>query len=311
MNTKYIFGLIAAIIVIGSLVFFLERNTKTATPQSDHAEKKIRVVASFYPLYFFSQKIGGDRAEVVNITPAGAEPHDFEPTAGDIAMMERAQLIILNGGGLEAWGDRVLENNNAHTTVVIAGEGLTTQQIVEDGETMTDPHVWLSPVLAQHMVERIEQGFINVDPDNAAYYKMNARTLLDTLSALDTAYRDGLRACASKDIVTSHAAFGYLAAAYGLNQVSIAGLSPDAEPSPKQLADIAQFATSHRVRYIFFESLVSPKLSQTIAREVGAQTLTLDPIEGLSDDDSAAGKDYVTLMRDNLAHLTIALQCMQ
>ena len=123
------------------------------------------------------------------------------------------------------------------------------------------------------------------------------------------AYRQGLSNCAEKNIITSHAAFGYLATTYGLNQVSISGLSPDAEPSPQQLADIVKFAKDSHVKYIFFESLVSPKLSQAIANEVGAQTLVLNPIEGLSDEELAQGKDYFSIMRNNLKNLQTALQC--
>jgi zinc transport system substrate-binding protein len=159
------------------------------------------------------------------------------------------------------------------------------------------------------MVNRIEQGFEQVDPDNARYYGSNRESLNLRLDDLDGEYRRGLAHCVSKDITTSHAAFGYLAATYGLHQVPIFGLSPDAEPSPRQLAGIATFAKQHHVTTIFFESLLSPKISQTIASEIGAKTMVLDPIEGLPARDLAAGKDYLTAMRQNLANLRTALQC--
>jgi zinc transport system substrate-binding protein len=159
------------------------------------------------------------------------------------------------------------------------------------------------------MVNRIAQGFEQVDPDHAAYYESNRRTLDSQLDDLDGEYHRGLAHCATKEVTTSHAAFGYLAAAYGLHQVPIFGLSPDAEPSPRQLASIARFAKTNHVTTIFFESLLSPKLSQTIASEVGAKTMVLDPIEGLTSDDLAAGKNYFTAMRQNLASLRAALQC--
>ena len=271
---------------------------------------KLQVVASFYPLYFFSREIGGDKADVTNIVPSGAEPHDYEPTAQDMAKMESCKLIILNGGGLEAWSDSVRKNIDAkNTTIVVAGEGLTTQQVTEGGQTETDPHVWLAPRLAQKMVERIAQAFEQADPANKDYYQSNADSLKTKLGDLDAEYRRGLSTCKSKNIITSHAAFGYLATAYGLNQVPIAGLSPDAEPSPRQLADIAKFARDNNVKYIFFESLASPKLSQTIATEVGAQTLVLNPIEGLSEEEMSQGKTYFSIMQDNLTNLRTALQC--
>jgi len=169
--------------------------------------------------------------------------------------------------------------------------------------------VWLSPPVAKQMVNRIAAGFEQIDPAHAAYYDSNRRTLDAQLDDLDGEYRRGLAHCATKEVTTSHAAFGYLATTYGLHQVPIFGLSPDAEPSPRQLASIASFAKKNHVTTIFFESLLSPKLSQTIASEVGARTMVLDPIEGLTSDDLAAGNNYFTAMRQNLASLRAALQC--
>ncbi|HUJ69300.1 MAG TPA: metal ABC transporter substrate-binding protein [Syntrophorhabdales bacterium] len=307
MRKSVIISLVVAIVVIG-LALVLMRTV--GHPSRSVKSGKLQAVASFYPLYFFSREIGGDKADVTNIVPAGAEPHDYEPTPQDMAKMESCKLIILNGGGLEVWGDNIRKNINAkNTSIVVAGEGLTTQQVTEDEKTETDPHVWLAPPLAEKMVERIAQAFEQADPANKNYYQSNANSLKIKLSDLDEEYRQGLSACKNKNIITSHAAFGYLATAYGLNQVPIAGLSPDAEPSPRQLADIAKFAKDNNVKYIFFESLVSPKLSQTIAAEVGAKTLVLDPIEGLSEEEMAQGKTYFSIMKDNLTNLRTALQC--
>ncbi len=307
MKRFLFFSVLVALLFAGGYALF-KKSEKNATL---HNDGKLQVVTSFYPLYFFAQQIGGDRADVTNIVPAGAEPHDYEPTSQDMATMERSQLIILNGGGLEAWADNLSRNTNTvKTTIVTAGEGLATAQVTEGNRTVTDPHVWLDPPLAEKMIERIAQGFERVDPVNAEYYKTNAGVLEAKLIALDTKYKLGLGMCAEKSIITSHAAFGYLATTYGLNQVPIAGLSPDAEPSPSQLADIVQFAKTNQVKYIFFESLASPKLSQTIATEVSAQTLVLNPLEGLSDEDLAKGEDYFSVMYDNLTHLQTALACI-
>lgn len=306
MNTKYI-AAIVGVLIIGALGYFLVGHKPVAAP-----EGKISVVASFYPMYFFASQIGGDKADVINVTPAGGEPHDYEPTAQDMTKIESANLVVLNGGGLEAWGDSVKQNiDSQKTTLVTAGEGLTTRRVVEDGEDIIDPHVWLSPVLAEQMVDKIEQGYVKADPAHADYYAKNATDLKAKLAQLDTDYKQGLASCQRKDIITSHAAFGYLGATYGLNQVPISGLSPETEPSAKDLAAVADFARKNGVKYIFFESLVSPKLSQTIATEIGAQTLVLDPIEGIAVDDLAAGQDYMSVMRSNLANLKIALQCTQ
>jgi zinc transport system substrate-binding protein len=292
---NYLFLILIIIICLLISTFYKQAN------KSSIKNNKLQVTTSFYPLYFFASQIGGNKAEVQNITPSGAEPHDYEPTAQDIARIEKSNLLILNGGKLEVWGDKIKDNiKGTQVVTVIAGNTIANQQ---------DPHVWLSPPLAKIEVKAILKGFIQVDPQNKSYYYENTNKLLSQLDEIDKEYKKGLINCNQKDIITSHAAFGYLSKAYGLNQVSIAGLSPDAEPSSKQLAEIAQFAKNHNVKYIFFESLVSPKLSETIANEVGAKTLVLDPIEGISGDDVKAGKNYLSIMKDNLKNLRIALEC--
>lgn len=300
-----------AIIIIIALLNFGQKE--------ENNSPKIKVVTSFYPIYFFTSQIAGDKAVVSNITPAGAEPHEYEPTARDIANIEDSNLLVLNGGGLEGWSENVQSNlNKDKTKVVVAGDGLTTKTIMEGGEheeiaedDEIDPHIWLSPVLAKQMVDKIEVGLSEVDLNNSSYYKSNALILKNKLSVLDEEFKNGLVTCESKDIITSHSAFAYLASTYGLNQVSIAGLSSEEEPSSKEMTEIAKFAKANNIKYIFFESLISPKLSETIAKEIGAQTLLLNPIEGLIDDEINYGKDYFTEMRNNLINLEIALQCKQ
>ncbi|MFZ2979333.1 MAG: zinc ABC transporter substrate-binding protein, partial [Candidatus Magasanikiibacteriota bacterium] len=266
----------------------------------------------FYPLYFFASQIGGDKAQVINITPAGIEPHDYEPKAQDMAKIENSSLLILNGGGLESWGKNVEINiNPEHTKILTVGDGLLNRQITENGKESIDPHIWLSPEVSIKIVDKITEGFISVDFVNKDYYLANADILKERLSNLSLSYKQGLSNCVGKNIITSHTAFGYLAATYGFNQVSIAGLSPDAEPSTKQLVDIVKFAKLNNVKFIFFESLVSPKLSETIANEIGAQTLVLNPLEGLTADEVTQGKDYFSEMQNNLLNLEIALQCKQ
>lgn len=304
-NALFIFILIFVATVLFALVSLYNKSMPSAGG-------KLQVTASFYPVYFFSQEIGGEKANVVNITPAGAEPHEYEPSPQDLAHIEQSRLLVLAGNGLEAWGSDIEKNiDPQHTLVAAAGEGIANRNITEEGALVVDPHVWLSPVLAQRMVERILGGLVSVDPQNKEYYENNAANLITQLNQLDTEYRNGLSKCLQRDIITAHAAFGYLAAAYGLNEISITGLSPDAEPSPQELGRIAVLARTRGIRYIFFESLVSPKLAQTLAREVGAQTLVLNPLEGLSDEELARGENYLTVMKSNLTNLEIALQCTQ
>jgi zinc transport system substrate-binding protein len=172
-----------------------------------------------------------------------------------------------------------------------------------------NPHVWLDPVRAQAQVEAIRAGFARIDPANAAAYAANAQAYRARLAALDAAFASGLKQCARRDIVTTHAAFSYVARRYGLTQIPISGLEPESEPSPADLAALVKQVKERKVQYVFFETLVSPKLAETLAREVGAKTLVLNPIEGLTKEEQAAGKNYVSLMEENLRSLRTALEC--
>lgn len=290
---------------LGIITYFGVKNNHT-----NNSNGKMLITASFYPYYFFASEIGGDRAQVVNIVPAGAEPHDYEPTSGDLVTINSSKLLILNGQ-VEPWASKIQADLKGKSTVVlIAGLGLFTQNVTDEGGmTGIDPHIWLSPTRAKVQVKAILDKFIQLDPANKDYYSANAEKLLADLDRIDANYKNGLAACQKKDIVTSHAAFGYLASDYGLTQISIAGLSPDAEPSLKDMANITNFVKTNGIKYIFFESLVSPKLSQTIANATGAQTLVLDPLEGLTPKALAEGQNYLTVMEQNLKNLKIALQC--
>ena len=309
MKNKFLL-LIAGFVLIAVLGFLFNSGfLRSKSARQISQNNKLQVTASFYPLYFFSSEIGGEKSEVKNITPSGSEPHNYDPSPQDIARIESGDIFILNGG-VEAWGNRIKDNlKDTKVKIITAGEGLLTRQIEEEGKNQTDPHIWLDPQLAKKEGEKITEGSIAIDPSNSTYYQNNEQKLKNKLDKLDQDYKQGLQRCQSKDIITSHAAFGYLANRYGLNQVTVTGISPDEEPSAQKIADVAKFAKEHNVKYIFFESLVSPKLSETIANEVGARTMVLDPIEGISDDDIKQGKNYFTVMEDNLKNLQIALQC--
>lgn len=259
------------------------------------------VVTSFYPLYYLTKEIGGDMVRVVNITPAGTEPHDFELTAKDVAMTQNSTLLVLNGNGFEAWGQKIKDEiGSMGTKVVEAGEG----QFVGD-----DPHVWLSPSLIKGLAKKILMSLSEADPRNADFYRKNEMVLQAKFDGLLERYRQGLANCSKKEFVTSHDAFSYLAKDFGLTQIAISGLSPDEEPSAKDLVEVAKLAKNKGVKYIFFETLASPKLAETVASEIGAQTLVLDPIEGIDDEGLSQGKNYFTVMEENLANLRIALEC--
>ncbi len=298
--------LIIFIGLIGYFQFNLFKYKNTRSSQND----KIQITTSFYPLYYFATQIVGDKATVYNITPGGAEPHDYEPTIKDVARIEDSQLLILNGDKLEVWGERMFNTlQGTKTKVITVGENLTTQNLVEENNTTHDPHVWLNIELAKQEALTIEQSIEQLDPKNALYYLSNLQILNTNLDNLNQEYVRGLSSCQRKDIITAHSAFGYLAREYNFNQISISGLSPDEEPSPQKLVEISDFARKNKIEYIFFESLVSPKLSQTIANEIGAKTLVLNPIEGMTESEISQGKNYFTEMKNNLTNLRIALQC--
>lgn len=276
-------------------------------PASPPSAKPL-VVATFYPLYEFSRSVAGDRADVVSLVPPGVEPHDWEPSPQDVVrVQQKARLFVYNGAGLEPWVDKLLKDAPGGGTTVIV-DATKRIPLVAVGTTV-DPHVWLDPVLAQAQVDAIRAGLEQADPTHAVAFADNARRFTEQLARLDEAFAAGLRDCASRDVFTSHTAFTYLARRYQLTQVPVMGLAPESEPSPAELAAIASLARRQHARYIFFETLVSSRLAEALAREVGAKTLVLNPIEGLTKEEAAAGKNYVALMEANLESLRTGLAC--
>lgn len=285
------------------------------------SKKMLKVMASFYPMYDFAAKIGGDKAEVITLIPSGTEPHDWEPAAADIRNLEEADLFIYSGAGMEHWVDDVLASlDNKNLISVEASKGVALRDghshshEEEEGagepeeEGQYDPHVWLSPLNAEKEMENIKNAYIKADPDNRDYYEANYELYASRFADLNQKFQDTLSSLPNKDIVVSHEAFGYLCDAYGLNQVGIEGLSPDSEPSPARMAEIIDFVRANHVRVIFFEELVSPKVAETIAKETGSSVQVLNPLEGLSDEELESGADYFSVMEENLKQLEAALK---
>lgn len=275
----------------------------TGCIQSEENTGKIKVVATIYPLYEFSKRIGGDKVEVSILVPAGAEPHDWEPGPKDMIKIESARIFVYNGAGFEPWVEGTLKGIESKNLIIVDfSSGI--QLVLDNG---SDPHIWLDPISAEHQVDLIKEALIRSDPQNSEYYDTNADSLKKDLNLLDEDIKNELGSSKKKVFITSHAAFGYFSKRYGLTQVSVAGLSPDVEPSPAKMAQIIEIARKNDIKYIFFETLVNPGLSEVIAKEAGAKTLVLDPIEGLSQADMDGGKTYFTVMRENLKNLKIAL----
>jgi len=262
---------------------------------------KIEVVVSFYPLYDFTRDIGKERVNASHLIPFSVEPHVWEPTPGDIIKLNKADLFIYNGKGLEPWAESfVKSSNNKNLKIIDMSRAIKIE--------LQDPHFWLDPVMVKLQVKVIKDELIKLDPKNKSYYEKNYKEYLQKIDALDKEIRDVLSKCKKKEFVVSHTAFSYFAKRYGLTQVSIAGISPESEPGLKDLAWIVEFIKNHKIKYIFTEPLISPKLVDSIAKETGAKILILDPIEGLMKKDLDVGKDYISKMRENLENLKLALE---
>ncbi|WP_145413151.1 metal ABC transporter solute-binding protein, Zn/Mn family [Paenibacillus xylanexedens] len=300
-------------------------------------EGKVNVVTTFYPVYAFSAAIGGEDANVINLLPTGVEPHDWTPKSQDIVNTSKAQLFLYNGAGLEGWVPNFLKSLNSDTKVksVAVSEGvklLTAEG--DDGhghgeehedehaddhadesgseeqvaDHHIDPHTWVSPKSAMIMAENIKNSLVEVDPTHKAGYEQRYEELHTKLEALDQRFTNELASVTKKEIVVSHQAFGYLARDYGLKQHAIMGLSPDAEPTGQDIVKLAKLVKDEGIKYIFFEELVSDKLAKTLASEAGVETMVLNPVEGLTQEQVKNKDDYFTLMEKNLQNLLIALK---
>ncbi|MFD2333876.1 metal ABC transporter substrate-binding protein [Cohnella sp. GCM10020058] len=287
-------------------------NTASEADPNSGSQHKLKVAASFYPMYEFARQIAGDLADVTLMVPGGVEPHDWEPTPKDMALLSKADVFVYNGI-VEGWAEQAISSAGSGNRVdVEASAGLELnaaggEQASDSDHAGMDPHVWLSPVLAQREVEHIRDGLSKADPAHSADYEANAEAYMAKLQQLDADFRAALGQTSHKTFVTQHAAFGYLAREYGLTQLPISGLSPEQEPTPGQMASVVKEIKSLGISTIFFEALVDPKIAEAIASETGAKTDVLNPIEGLTKDDNKQGLDYIGLMNQNLTALVKAL----
>ena len=291
-----------------ALVPLLVLLSATGCQQSPAPDAKPLVIASFYPMYDFTRQVAGDRAQVVSLVPPGVHGHDWEPSPQDVARLRQARVFVYNGAGFEPWAEKVIAEAAGPSLVVVAASAGLARAPVPGGAEV-DPHVWLDPVLAQGEVEAIRGALERGDPAGKAVYDANARAFQAKLAALHERFQAGLRECARREVVVTHKAFSYLTRRYRLEQVAVMGLAPESEPNPAALAAIVRFARQGKVTAIFLEPLVSPRLAETLAREVGAKVLSLNPIEGVTTEEAAAGKGYTDLMAQNLESLRAGLGC--
>lgn len=270
---------------------------------------RTEVVAAFYPLFEAAQRVGGDAVQVRNLTPAGSEPHDLELNSRQVDQIEDAAVVLFLGRGFQPALEKAAGRAKGTKVDVLNGLGALRPAGAGDDKLDVDPHVWLDPTLLKAIVVQVAGALATADPANRAAYEANARTYSAELDDLDAAFAAGLATCERRVIVTAHAAFGYLAARYNLAQDAIAGLEPESEPSPQRLADLARKVRADGTTTVFYETLVSPKVAESLAREAGVRTAVLDPLEGLTGADAKAGRTYVSGMRENLAALRQALGC--
>jgi zinc transport system substrate-binding protein len=281
------------------------------------SDGRLTVLAAFYPLAEAAERVGGPAVDVVNLTPPGVEPHDLELAPDDLETIVTADVVLLVGGGFQPAVEDAAAD--AQGRVVDVLDGIETLPPPEDehaGEEhaqeeglSADPHVWLDPVVFGQIVERVAEELAEASPDDAGAFRAGSDTYVAELEDLDTEFRSDLERCETRTMVVSHAAFGYLADAYALEQHAISGISPEAEPDAQRLAELVDLVRAEGITTIFTEKLVSPDVAETLAEEAGARTAVLDPLEGLTQERLDAGEDYVSVMRENLDVLRDALGC--
>lgn len=294
--------------------------------ESPAAGQGLKVSVAFYPIEFAATKVGGDKITVSSLTAPGTEPHDLELTPQQIAGLDDADLVVYLKGFQPAVDTAVEASAAKHKldlSTVIELHPVATDDHDHDHEGEAghegeeghddhdhggvDPHYWLDPTLMAKSVEAIATELGTVDAANKEAYEANAKSTVAELGTLDDEYKKGLGSCSVKTIITTHAAFGYLTERYGLEQVGISGLSPNEQPSPARIAEVQHEAQEHGVTTIFFETLTSPEVAQSIAGDLGLKTAVLDPVEGITDESS--GSDYPSIMKANLKTLQEANGC--
>lgn len=268
----------------------------------DAQSEKATIVASFYPWAWLSSRVAGDASTIETLTAPGAEPHDMELTARQVVEIGQADLVVYVSGMQPAVDDAVAQH--ASDRALDAATVVKTLPI--DGSTAIDPHIWLDPLRFAKVAEKLGGRLAAADPAHASGYRERAADVVRRLRELDKAYREGLSRCESRTLTTGHASFGYLADRYDLEQVPIAGLSPEVPPSPARLAELTRFVESRDIEVIFLERSEANEAATTLAEETGARTVALDAVS-IRSPDAPAG--YLSAMRENLSTLRKALGC--
>jgi zinc transport system substrate-binding protein len=290
-----------------------------------HSQPKLKVVASLFPLYEFAREVGGNRSEVTLLLPPGAEAHSWEPKPGEIARIAKADVFVYLEASMEPWVDKVLKATRGRgIRVVEASHGLNLLKAElhekehgkpghshghSHGENL-DPHIWLDFHLDPEIVEAIARAFAEKDPAHQSTYMKNGELYQGRMKDLDRKYATSLTTCRHRQMILGgHAAFAYLAKRYGLDQISLSGVSPNAEPTPKRMAEVIEVTRKAGIRYIFPEGMVNAKLAQALAREAGVSILVLNPGANSTQQQAKDKVTFIELMERNLKNLKKGLEC--
>jgi zinc transport system substrate-binding protein len=316
-------AILSSVFAINTTIIHATNNTaseinNTIASINGNKASKVKVVASFYPIYDFVQKIGGDRVEVSSIIPPGVEPHDWEPTIQQRLEAKSSDMIVYNGAGFEKWIEEIDAKFRVDTSEGLellegsrkGGDHQTSASGHTDLNENADPHIWLDPILAKYQIEKIRNGLIKIDPANTNYYNGNAKKFIAELDSLDAFIRSELSNCDKIDFIAFHNAFTYFSNRYGLNQHSVYGVSPEGDILPQRLQEIIKLSHELNIDTIYAEDLVDPRLVNVIATEIpNGKVLILSPIEGIDEEEQKAGKGYIDKMRQNIQNLKVGLRC--
>lgn len=295
MKKKIISGVLAILMV----VILIGCNAKTETAKQNTTNEKLKITVSIYPLKEFAEKIGGDKIEVTCLVPENMEPHDYEPKTKDFEDLTKSKLFIYNGLGMESWVDQVNEVIKGKELIILDS---STGVEARKEENAVDPHIWLSLKNAEIQSQNIKNTLVKLDEKNKDYYEANYSKFKEELESLDNEYKPKFDTLGKKNFITGHAAFGYLCRDFGLTQKSVENLFAEGEPTPKQLEDLVKFCKENNIKIVFSESLASPKVSETLAKEVGAKVVPIMTLESKEDD-----KNYIEAMKYNLDEIYKAL----
>ncbi len=284
-------------LLVAALVVLLGSGCTSAHAGKAGDDGRMPVSAAFYPLQFVAEQVGGEHVRVTGLTKPGVEPHDLELTPKAVGSLAQAKAVVYLAGFQPAVDQAVRTQASDAGFDVAPAARLTAK----------DPHFWLDPTRLADVATALGDDLARRDPANAADYRDNAAALVADLDRLDAEFRTGLARCRTRELVTGHAAFGYLADRYDLHQEGVAGVSPDIEPDAATLRDLSAHVREAGVSTVYSESLVSPALAETVAREAGARVAVLDPLEGITD--ASKGRDYLEVMRANLATLRTGQEC--